>query len=86
MAYVALYLQLSLAWVLLNPHVSSAIIGASRASQVIDNAGSIACLGRLQQDSAAVERIEMAASLGPVALPLGDPRARDRVKFRGDYA
>ena len=30
--------QLAIAWVLANPNVSSAIVGASRPSQIVDNA------------------------------------------------
>ncbi|CAK9057832.1 Probable voltage-gated potassium channel subunit beta (K(+) channel subunit beta) [Durusdinium trenchii] len=48
--------QLSLAWVLHNQHVSTAIIGASRPSQIVDNVGAIACLPRFAADT--VQKIE----------------------------
>ena len=43
--------QLALAWVLSNGNVSTAIIGASKPSQVLDNVAAIACLSRFGQDT-----------------------------------
>jgi len=57
--------QLALAWVLFNQHVSTAIIGASRPSQIEDNVGAIACLSRFSADT--VKRIENAVSTAGAA-------------------
>ncbi|MCB0955286.1 MAG: aldo/keto reductase, partial [Ilumatobacter sp.] len=50
--------QLSIAWCAANPHVSTVITGASRASQVTDNFGAIDVLPMLTPDVLA--RIESA--------------------------
>ena len=42
--------QLSLAWCTKNPHVSSVITGASRASQVVENFAAIEVADRLDAD------------------------------------
>ncbi|HYB06413.1 MAG TPA: aldo/keto reductase, partial [Methyloceanibacter sp.] len=42
--------QLALAWCLRNPHVSSVITGASRASQVVENMKALDVAPRLTQD------------------------------------
>ena len=39
--------QLSIAWCAANPHVTSVITGASKASQVVDNFGAIDVIGKL---------------------------------------
>ena len=46
--------QLALAWVLREPNVASAIVGASRPQQVEDNAGA----SEIELDAAALERID----------------------------
>jgi aryl-alcohol dehydrogenase-like predicted oxidoreductase len=48
--------QLALAWVLMNPNVSSVITGASRPEQVRENMGALAITEMLTSD--AMERIE----------------------------
>ncbi len=50
--------QMSLAWCLRNPHVSTVITGASRASQVVENMKAQSVLPRLTPD--VMERIEAA--------------------------
>ena len=60
--------QLALAWVLFNQHVSTAIIGASRPSQIEDNVGAIACLSRFSADT--VNRIEKAVSTAGAAAEM----------------
>jgi len=60
--------QLALAWVLFNEHVSTAIIGASRPSQIEDNVGAIACLSRFSADT--VKRIEKAVSTAGAAAEM----------------
>ena len=56
--------QLAIAWVLRNPNVSSAIIGASRPEQVAENAAALGC----ELDQAAREAIAAAIQArGPVA-------------------
>jgi voltage-dependent potassium channel beta subunit len=52
--------QLSIAWCLLNPNVSTVITGASRASQVVENMKALAVVPRLSPD--VVGRIEAAAA------------------------
>ncbi|GLI67261.1 hypothetical protein VaNZ11_011444, partial [Volvox africanus] len=42
--------QLALAWTLRNPHVSTAITGASRISQVQDNMGALSVVPRLTDE------------------------------------
>ena len=49
---------ISIAWCAHNPHVSTVITGASRASQVEDNMGALDVLDRL--DDELVERIDRA--------------------------
>jgi aryl-alcohol dehydrogenase-like predicted oxidoreductase len=48
--------QLAIAWCLVNPNVSTVILGASSTAQLRENLGAIEVLGRL--DSALLERIE----------------------------
>ncbi|NBB81873.1 MAG: aldo/keto reductase [Alphaproteobacteria bacterium] len=48
--------QLALAWCLKNPHVSTAIIGATRREQVEDNVQAVDAVGKL--DDAVMARIE----------------------------
>jgi voltage-dependent potassium channel beta subunit len=48
--------QLSLAWCLMNPNVSTVITGASRASQVAENMGALAVVGKL--DASVMARID----------------------------
>ena len=43
--------QLALAWVLSNGNVSTAIIGASKPSQILDNVGALGCLSRFEQNT-----------------------------------
>lgn len=47
--------QLALAWCLKNPHVSTVITGASRASQVVENMRAVDVAGRMGSD--VIERI-----------------------------
>jgi voltage-dependent potassium channel beta subunit len=42
--------QLAIAWCLKNPHVSSAITGATKREQVTENLGALAVMGRLTPD------------------------------------
>jgi aryl-alcohol dehydrogenase-like predicted oxidoreductase len=42
--------QLAIAWCARNPHVSTVITGASRASQVDENMGALSVLGRLDDE------------------------------------
>lgn len=60
--------QLALAWVLFNQHVSTAIIGASRPSQIQENVGAIACLSRLSEST--VQKIEAAVSKAGAAAEM----------------
>ena len=48
--------QLAIAWCLLNPHVSTVMLGASRVEQLEQNLGALEVLPRL--DAAMVERIQ----------------------------
>lgn len=50
--------QLSIAWCLLNPHVSTVMLGASRREQLEQNLGALDVLPRL--DAAITQRIEQA--------------------------
>lgn len=50
--------QLALAWVLCNPRVSTAIVGASKVHHLTESLAAVAVLPRLQQDAALRERIE----------------------------
>ncbi|MBB6187378.1 aldo/keto reductase [Rhodanobacter sp. MP7CTX1] len=50
--------QLAIAWCLLNPHVSTVMLGASRVEQLEQNLGALEVLPRL--DVAVVERIQRA--------------------------
>ena len=61
--------QLALAWVLSNGNVSTAIIGASKPSQILDNVGAIACLSRFVQGTA--EKILSAVSTAGAAADIG---------------
>ncbi|KAJ5586751.1 Potassium channel voltage-dependent beta subunit KCNAB-like protein [Penicillium hispanicum] len=56
--------QLSLAWILKNPNVSSMITGASRPEQVIDNVRALAVADKLTD--AVLEKIEAAVGNQPV--------------------
>jgi len=51
--------QLALAWTLRHERVSTAIMGASRPEQVVDNAGAVACLRKISDDI--FDRIEREA-------------------------
>ncbi len=57
--------QMSLAWCLKNPNVSTVITGASRAEQVVENLRSLAVVDRLTEDVMA--RIEAAVAPTPHA-------------------
>ena len=48
--------QLSLAWLLKNPNVSTVITGASRAEQVVENMKAVDVVDQL--DDSVMERIE----------------------------
>ena len=48
--------QLAIAWCLQNPHVSSVILGVSKASQIRDNLGALELADRLGPD--VMDRIE----------------------------
>jgi voltage-dependent potassium channel beta subunit len=63
--------QLALAWCLRHPFVSSVITGATRASQVEENMGAMAVVGRL--DAGVLERIE--GILGNEPPASADPSA-----------
>lgn len=63
--------QLALAWCLKNPHVSTAITGASRPQQVVENLGALAVVPKLTDDVMA--RIE--SILGNRPAPVADWRA-----------
>jgi aryl-alcohol dehydrogenase-like predicted oxidoreductase len=52
--------QLSIAWCAANPHVSTVITGASRASQVVENFEAIEVLDALTPE--VLERIDAAVS------------------------
>ena len=60
--------QLALAWVLNNRRVSTAIIGASRPSQIQDNVGAIHCLSRFTADT--VQKIENVVSAAGAAAEI----------------
>jgi aryl-alcohol dehydrogenase-like predicted oxidoreductase len=70
--------QLALAWVLRQPNVASAIIGASRPSQVHDNAAAAGV--SLSQD--ALEAIDAALGSVPVTGPTLAPGATDGITHR----
>jgi len=57
--------QLALAWCLKNPHVSTVITGASRASQVVENMKALECAEKLTH--AVMERIETVLNNKPEA-------------------
>ena len=52
--------QLAIAWCLQNPHVSSVILGASRAEQLRENIGALALAAKL--DDGTMQRIEAAVA------------------------
>jgi voltage-dependent potassium channel beta subunit len=52
--------QMSLAWCLKNPHVSTVITGASRPAQVVENLKALAVVPKLTPD--VIERIEQATA------------------------
>jgi len=56
--------QLSLAWILKNPHISSMITGASRSEQVLDNVRALGLVERLTPG--VMEKIEIAMGNQPV--------------------
>ena len=72
--------QLALAWVLRQPDVASAIIGASRPEQVHDNAA--AAGSELSRDT--LEAIDQALGDAPVTGPELAPGAAAGVRHRGD--
>jgi len=49
--------QMSLAWVLRNPAITSALIGASKTSQIEDNLGALKNLAFANEELAAIDRI-----------------------------
>jgi len=50
--------QLSIAWCLKNPHVSTVILGATQKNQLVDNLGSMAALEKLTPEvMAKIEKI-----------------------------
>jgi aryl-alcohol dehydrogenase-like predicted oxidoreductase len=55
--------QLSLAWILKNPNISSMITGASRPEQVLDNVRALAIVDKLTDD--VIEKIEKAVGNQP---------------------
>jgi aryl-alcohol dehydrogenase-like predicted oxidoreductase len=55
--------QLSLAWILKNPNISSMITGASRPEQVLDNVRALALVDRLTDE--VIEKIEKAVQSQP---------------------
>lgn len=58
--------QLSLAWCLKNPHVSTVITGATKASQIDENMQSLSMIDRLSSDvMRKIENILMNAPRGP---------------------
>src|SRR5258708_27727614 len=71
--------QLSIAWCTKNPHVSSVITGASRASQVRENMEALEVAKRL--DDAAMARIEEAVPVHPLR-----PSRKVPGKWRGNLA
>jgi aryl-alcohol dehydrogenase-like predicted oxidoreductase len=70
--------QLALAWVLRQPNVASAIIGASRPSQVHDNAAAAGV--RLSSDT--LDGIDAALGSVPVTGPMLAPGASDAITHR----
>jgi aryl-alcohol dehydrogenase-like predicted oxidoreductase len=58
--------QLAIAWCLLNPHVSTVILGATKAAQLTENLAALELVPRL--DSAAQERIEGIVKTKPEPL------------------
>jgi voltage-dependent potassium channel beta subunit len=59
--------QLAIAWCLLNPNVSTVILGATNAAQLRENLGALRILPELRQG--VVERIESIVANKPAALP-----------------
>jgi len=57
--------QLSIAWCLLNPNVSTVILGASRASQVIENVAALKVVPKLTPG--VIERLESIVANKPKA-------------------
>lgn len=72
--------QLALAWVLRNPAVSTAIIGASRVAQVEDNVGAIACLQKFA-DGTAARILEAVETVGAGAV-IQEERHSDHARFK----
>lgn len=68
--------QLSLAWTLRNGHVSSAIMGASKLSQLEENLGALECLERFQVDTA--ERMQ------PLGSEVSSPFSVIDMEFTAD--
>lgn len=60
--------QLSLAWALKNPNVSSLITGASRPEQIYENVKAVAVVPKLTPEI--LEKIEQATQNAPATLPL----------------
>jgi voltage-dependent potassium channel beta subunit len=56
--------QLALAWCIKNPHVSTAIVGATRPQQIIDNAKAADAVGKLDQH--VMDQIEQILGNKPV--------------------
>lgn len=59
--------QLAIAWCLLNPHVSTVILGATNATQLRENLGALRILPELRQG--VIERIESIVANKPAAPP-----------------
>jgi aryl-alcohol dehydrogenase-like predicted oxidoreductase len=59
--------QLAIAWCVSNPHVSTAILGASRSSQLEENLGAIGVVDRLTDD--VIEHIEEIVANRPEPEP-----------------
>jgi voltage-dependent potassium channel beta subunit len=59
--------QLAIAWCLVNPNVSTVILGATTAAQLRENLGALAVLPKL--DAAVRERIEAIAANKPAPAP-----------------
>ncbi|CAD7931317.1 unnamed protein product [Amoebophrya sp. A25] len=79
--------QLALAWTLRNQDVSSVIMGASRAEQVIDNVKAVALVapGGLLTDEVLAQMEKLAASFAPTEDRIKKPISENLAKHRGPY-
>jgi aryl-alcohol dehydrogenase-like predicted oxidoreductase len=59
--------SLSIAWCLKNPHVTTAILGASKKEQLLDNLKALEIVSLL--DTGVMEQIERIMQTKPVILP-----------------